>query len=53
MKKQYTFTIDIEIFKQFDAISKIYSINKSLFVENSMKEFIEKNKEIKNEKKFN
>jgi len=40
MKKQYTFTIDTEIFKEFDLISKKFSINKSLFVENSMKDHI-------------
>lgn len=42
MKIQKTFTIDNNISKEFDKISKDKSINKSLFIENSMKEFIEK-----------
>lgn len=44
MKVQKTFTIEEEIFKEFDKLSKEKSINKSLFIENAMKEFIEKNK---------
>jgi hypothetical protein len=44
MKIQKTFTIEKEIVKEFDKISKEKSLNKSLFIENSMKDFIEKNK---------
>lgn len=44
MKIQKTFTIEEEISKEFDKLSKEKSINKSLFIENAMKEFIEKNK---------
>lgn len=44
MKVQKTFTIEEEISKEFDKLSKEKSINKSLFIENAMKEFIEKNK---------
>jgi len=47
MKIQRTFTIEKEISNKFDEISKKKSINKSLFIENSIKEFLEK---IKNEK---
>lgn len=47
MKVQKTFTIEEEISKEFDKISKEKSINKSLFIENAMKEFIIK---IKKEK---
>lgn len=45
MKVQKTFTIEKEIIKEFDRISKEKSLNKSLFIENCMKEFIEKNKD--------
>lgn len=44
MKVQKTFTIEEEISKEFDKLSKEKSINKSLFIENAMKDFIEKNK---------
>jgi len=44
MKVQKTFTIEKEIVKEFDKISKEKSINKSLFIENSMKKFIKKEK---------
>jgi hypothetical protein len=47
MKVQKTFTIEKEIVKEFDKLSKEKSLNKSLFIENSMKEFIEKNKKQK------
>lgn len=47
MKIQKTFTIEEKISKEFDKISKEKSINKSLFIENTMKEFIEKIKSIK------
>jgi metal-responsive CopG/Arc/MetJ family transcriptional regulator len=47
MKIQKTFTIDEKICKEFDNISKEKSINKSLFIENKIKEFIGKNKKIK------
>lgn len=42
MKIQKTFTIEDNISKEFDKISKEKSINKSLFIENAMREFIEK-----------
>ena len=45
MKIQKTFTIEKEIYKKFDKISKEISINKSLFIENAMKDFIKKNNE--------
>lgn len=47
MKIKKTFTVEEEISKEFDNISKEKSINKSLFLENCMKEFIEKNKKQK------
>ena len=47
MKITKTFTISEEIFKEFDKISKEKSLNKSLFIENCMKDFIEKNKKQK------
>jgi len=47
MKVQKTFTIDNETSKKFDKISKDKSINKSLFIENSIKEFIKKNENKK------
>jgi predicted transcriptional regulator len=42
MKKQYTFTIEKEIFEKFDDIAKKNSINKSLFIENSIKNYLNK-----------
>jgi len=42
MKKQKTFTIDENTLKEFIKISKKESINKSLFIENSIKKFINK-----------
>ena len=45
MKKTKTFTIDDDVYKKFDKLAKNKSINKSLFVENAMKEYIEKEKE--------
>ena len=47
MKKTRTFTIDEEVYKKFDELSKKQSINKSLFIENAMKEYIKK-EDIKN-----
>ena len=44
MKKQYTFTIDNKIYEEFNDISKKNSINKSLYLENCIKDYIEKNK---------
>jgi len=41
MKLQKTFTIDEKISKLFDELAKKNSINKSLFVENSMLEYIQ------------
>ena len=43
MKKQYTFTIEEKIYNEFNDISKKNSINKSLFLENYIKDYIEKN----------
>jgi metal-responsive CopG/Arc/MetJ family transcriptional regulator len=40
MKKQKTFTIDENILNEFIRISKEKSINKSLFIENSIKKLI-------------
>lgn len=45
MKKQYTFTIDEDLYKKFHELSKIKSVNKSLFVENSIKDFLKKEKD--------
>jgi predicted transcriptional regulator len=45
MKKATTFTIDSEIMKEFIEISKKTSLNKSLFVENTIKDYIKKYKE--------
>jgi metal-responsive CopG/Arc/MetJ family transcriptional regulator len=42
MKIQKTFTIEDNISKEFDRITKENSINKSLFIENAMREFITK-----------
>lgn len=47
MKIQKTFTISEKISNDFDKISKEKSLNKSLFVENCMSEFIKKNKKEK------
>jgi len=40
MKKSKTFTIDEKLLKKFIDISKKESLNKSLFVENCIKEYI-------------
>jgi hypothetical protein len=42
MKVQKTFTIDKEIYEKFLKYTKNKSINKSLFVENSMKKLLKK-----------
>jgi metal-responsive CopG/Arc/MetJ family transcriptional regulator len=47
MKIQKTFTIEKELYNSFDKLSKINSLNKSLFVENCIREYIEKNKKDK------
>ena len=47
MKIQKTFTIEEQISKEFDKISKEKSINKSLFVENCIKDYIKNNKNKK------
>jgi metal-responsive CopG/Arc/MetJ family transcriptional regulator len=47
MKIQKTFTIEKELYISFDKLSKIKSLNKSLFVENCIREYIEKNKKDK------
>lgn len=43
MKITRTFTIEKEILIDFDKISKQLSLNKSLFVENCIKDLINKN----------
>jgi hypothetical protein len=43
MKKQKTFTINTEIYDKFSKLCKTKSINKSLFIENKMLEFIKIN----------
>jgi len=49
MKVTKTFTIDNNVYKEFNKLSKQNSINKSLFLENCMKKFIEQEKnKIKN-----
>ena len=45
MKKTKTFTLDSELIDEFIEISKKTSLNKSLFVENAIKEYIKKYKE--------
>jgi len=50
MKKQYTFTIEEKIYNEFNELSKKNSINKSLFLENYIKDYIEKNKRDENER---
>ena len=49
MKKTRTFTIDSNILIEFDKISKLKSLNKSLFVENCIKDWILKNNINKND----
>lgn len=46
MKVQKTFTISDNVYEEFDKIAKEKSINKSLFIENCLKKYIEKNKKI-------
>lgn len=46
MKKTKTFTIEESIYKKFDEIAKKKSINKSLFIENAMKNYIEKENKL-------
>lgn len=41
MKKTKTFTIDEKILKRFGRISSEESLNKSLFIENCIKKYIE------------
>lgn len=41
MKKTKTFTIDKEVLDRFIEISKKESLNKSLFIENNIKRYIE------------
>ena len=45
MKKTKTFTIDSELLEDFIKISNKTSLNKSLFVENAIKDYIKKYKE--------
>lgn len=51
MKKTKTFTINSDVLIEFDKISKQKSLNKSLFVENCIKNWIDKNKDNKNDTK--
>jgi len=44
MKIQKTFTIEKDLYEVFDKLSKKNSLNKSLFIENSIKDYIEKMK---------
>ena len=44
MKKTKTFTIDENILKDFIEIANKNSLNKSLFIENAIKDYINKNK---------
>ena len=45
MKKPKTFTIEKKLLIEFIEISKKTSLNKSLFVENAIKEYVRKYKE--------
>jgi hypothetical protein len=47
MKIQKTFTISENIMKEFNKISKKKSINKSLFIENCIIEFLKKEEKEK------
>lgn len=49
MKKMVTFTIDENILSNFNLFSKENAINKSVWVENKIKELLE---EAENEKEF-
>jgi hypothetical protein len=53
MKIQKTFTIDINIYDKFLEICKEQSINKSLFIENKMIDFIKINEKDNDNKKKN
>jgi len=44
-KVMKTFTIDKEIYSKFCKLSEKLAINKSKFIENKIKEFIENNKD--------
>lgn len=45
MKKKVTITIDEKLYNRFKQISEKLSINKSKFIENKIKEFIENEKD--------
>jgi len=45
-KKLASFSIDVDILEEFNKKCKICSINKSLLVENIMKDFIKKHQSI-------
>lgn len=49
MKKMVTFTIDENVLNQFNLLSKKNAINKSVWIENKMKEFLE---DLINEKEY-
>lgn len=44
MKTTKTFTIDVEIYKEFDKIARENAINKSMFIQNFMKKYTEEKK---------
>ena len=46
MKIQKTFNIEKELYDFFDKLPKKNSLNKSLFIENCIREYIEKNKKV-------
>lgn len=46
MKLTKTFTIDDVVYKKFSELTKKKSINKSLFIENAMKDYIDKENNV-------
>ena len=44
-----TFTLSIEVYEEFKKMADKLAINKSKYIENSIKDFIRKNKELINE----
>lgn len=43
MKAKPSYTVDKEVLDKFNKVAKTKSLNKSLWVENKMKEYIEEN----------
>lgn len=43
-KKPKTYTVNIQVLKEFDLVAKQNALNKSQFLENCMVEYIKKNK---------